>query len=117
MTEDGAGEPVSPEIAAVLDGCTSTCQLLAEQEEGPYRRREQPSRRDITEGRAGSPLRLGLRLRAQAGDAVARADVEIWHCDAEGRYSGYPPNDPTVTVSPSPQRADYRPRRRSCAAA
>ena len=104
-----AGEPVTEEIAALLDDWTSTCQLLAEQEEGPYRRGEHPRRREVTEGRAGSPLRLGLRLRTHGGDAVARADVEIWHCDADGRYSGYPPNDPTVAVDPSPQRAEYLP--------
>ncbi|MDQ3569193.1 MAG: protocatechuate dioxygenase [Actinomycetota bacterium] len=103
------GEPVTEEIAALLDGCTSRCQLLAEQEEGPYRRDEQPRRRDVTEGHAGSPLRLGLRLRTYGGDAVAGADVEIWHCDAYGRYSGYPPHDPTVAVDPSPQRAEYLP--------
>lgn len=104
-----AAEPVTEEIAALLGGRTSTCQLLAEQEEGPYRRGEQPRRRDVTEGRAGSPLRLGLRLRTHRGDAVTGADVEIWHCDPDGRYSGYPPNDPTGAVDPSPQRAEYLP--------
>ena len=103
----GEGEPVSAEIAALLNGCTTTCRLLAEQEEGPYRRGEQPRRRDVTEGRAGSPLVLGLRLRAQGGEAIGGADVEIWHCDAVGRYSGYPPNDPAVPVDASPQRAEY----------
>lgn len=104
-----AGEPVSADIAALLNGYTSTCQLLAQQEEGPYRRGEQPRRRDVKEGRAGSSLSLGLRLRAATGDAVAGADAEIWHCDADGRYSGYPPNDPTVAVDPSPQRPEYLP--------
>lgn len=96
-------------LAALLDGCSSTFQLLAEQEEGPYRRGPQPERRDVTEGRTGSPLRLGLRLRTAAGDAAAGAAVEIWHCDAEGRYSGYPPNDPAVEVDPAPQPAEYLP--------
>lgn len=98
---------VSEDVAAFLEGCTSTCQLLAEQEEGPYRRGEQPHRRDVTEGVAGLPLRLGLRLRTQGDRAAARADVEIWHCDAAGRYSGYPPNDPERGVDPSPQPAGY----------
>jgi protocatechuate 3,4-dioxygenase beta subunit len=104
-----ADSPVSDDIVALLDGDTSTCQLLAEQEEGPYRRGEQPHRRDVTEGRAGSPLRLGLRLRTHGGDAAAGADVEIWHCDPEGRYSGYPPNDAAVAFDSSPQRAAYLP--------
>lgn len=105
----GAGEPVAADLATLLDGCAHTCQLVAEQEEGPYRRGEQPRRRDVTEGRVGSPLRLGLRLRTDTDEPVGNADVEIWHCDAAGRYSGYPPNDPTVAVDPAPQPAEYLP--------
>lgn len=107
MTADVAGKPISEEMAALLDVCASTCPLLAEQEEGPYRRGEQPRRRDVTEARSGSPLRLGLRLRVAGGEAVAGADLEIWHCDPDGRYSGYPPSDPSLAVSSSPQRAEY----------
>jgi protocatechuate 3,4-dioxygenase beta subunit len=92
-------------LAPLLDACSTTCQLLAEQEEGPYRRGEQPRRRDITDGRPGLPLRLGLRLLAADGSAAAGAVVEVWHCDADGRYSGYPPNDPSTAVDPLPQRA------------
>ncbi|MFL6204549.1 MAG: hypothetical protein ACJ739_04290 [Acidimicrobiales bacterium] len=99
--------PVSEEVAALLDACTTTCQLFAEQDEGPYRRGDQPWRRDVVEDREGAPLGLGLRLGAPGGEAAAGAEVEIWHCDADGRYSGYPPNDPTLAVSPSPQRAQY----------
>jgi protocatechuate 3,4-dioxygenase beta subunit len=106
---NAAGEPVSDVVVALLDGCSRTCRLLAEQEEGPYRRGEQPRRRDVTEGRPGSPLDLGLRLRGSNGAAAAGVDVEIWHCDADGRYSGFPPNDPAVAVDPSPQRAEYLP--------
>ena len=65
-----ADEPVSADILALLDGCTSTFQMLAEQEEGPYRRGEQTRRRDVTDGCAGTPLRLGLRLHTQGGDAA-----------------------------------------------
>jgi protocatechuate 3,4-dioxygenase beta subunit len=107
VTDETVG-PVSADLGAILDSCKSTCQLLAEQEEGPYRRGEQPHRRNLTEDRAGSALRLGLRLSAHRGEAVAGADVEIWHCDAEGRYSGFPPNNPGVGVDPSPQRATYQ---------
>lgn len=105
----GADESVSDDVVAFLEGCTSTGQLLAEQEEGPYRRAEQPRRRDVTEGVAGLSLRLGLRLRTPGDRAAARVDVEIWHCDPLGRYSGYPPSDPDVPVDPSPQPAAYLP--------
>jgi protocatechuate 3,4-dioxygenase beta subunit len=102
-------ERVSAELVALLDASAGTCQLFAEQEEGPYRRGEQPHRRDVTDGRPGSPLRLGLRLRTPSGEAVEGANVEIWHCDAAGRYSGYPPNDPSADADPSPQPAGYLP--------
>jgi protocatechuate 3,4-dioxygenase beta subunit len=102
-----ADAPVAAEVVALLDGCVTTCQLIAEQEEGPYRRGEQPRRRDITEGRPGSSLVVGLSLRTAAGATIDGADVEVWHCDAEGRYSGYPPNDPNAAVDPAPQSAEY----------
>ena len=103
-----AGEAVSAEIAVLL-ASASTCQLLAEQEEGPYRRGDQPRRRDVTEARPGSSLRLALRLGTARRAAIAGVDVEIWHCDADGRYSGYPPNNPAIAVDPTPQRAEYLP--------
>lgn len=99
--------PLSAEVAAALDRCGTTCRLLPEQEEGPYRRGDQPRRREVTEGRPGSSLRLGLRLRLFDGRPAVATDVEIWHCDADGRYSGYPPNDPAVAVDASPQRPEY----------
>ena len=103
-----ADEPWA-DIVALLDGCTSAFQMLAEQEEGPYRRGDQSRRRDVTDGRDGTPFRLGLRLHTQRGDAAERVDVEIWHCDPQGRYSGYPPNDPAIAIDPSPQPAEYLP--------
>lgn len=87
------GPPLSDTVARLLEGCTATCQLWPEQEEGPYRRGDQPARRDITDGRRGTPLTIGLLLRTDQGDRVEDAEVEVWHCDALGRYSGYPPPD------------------------
>jgi protocatechuate 3,4-dioxygenase beta subunit len=100
---------VAPDIAGHLDRCSTTCQLFAQQEEGPYRRGAQQRRDDVTEGRPGSPLHVGLRRCTSSGDAAAGVDVEVWHCDAEGRYSGYPPNDPDTEVYPSPQNPAYLP--------
>lgn len=47
-------------------------------------------RRDITEGRPGIPLTLTLQLRDcdNQGEAICGAEVYVWHCDAEGQYSG-----------------------------
>ena len=103
-------EVISDPVGRFLDGCTATCHLWPEQEEGPYRRGGQPRRRDITEGRAGAPLALGLRLRAGNGEPLSDAEVEIWHCDALGRYSGYPPPDPsTVVTAATASLAEYLP--------
>ncbi len=67
-----------------------TCRLTPEQEEGPFFVRA-PLRRDIREDRAGLTLELNLQVvRSDACTPVADALVEIWHCDAAGRYSGYP---------------------------
>ena len=84
-------EPISSEIAALLDGTEVTCRDWAEQLEGPYRRGEQPVRRDLVEDRSGAALRLGLRLFDADGRPLTQGEVEVWHCDAHGRYSGYPP--------------------------
>jgi protocatechuate 3,4-dioxygenase beta subunit len=106
----GPDEAVSDAVARLLDRCAATCHLWPEQEEGPYRRGDQPRRRDVTEGRAGTPLALGLRLGTDTGDPLGDAEVEIWHCDAHGRYSGYPPPDRSriVTAATAP-RAEYLP--------
>jgi protocatechuate 3,4-dioxygenase beta subunit len=85
-----ASDPVSREIASVLSSC-SVHRLWAEQEEGPYRRSPQPVRRDIIEDREGIGLQLGIRLGRPDGTPMEQTTVEIWHCDALGRYSGFPP--------------------------
>ena len=101
-----ATEPVSSELATMLSGCT-TFRPWAEQDEGPYHRDKQPVRRDIVEDRPGAAL--GIRLAHEDG-SPATAAVEIWHCDALGRYSGFqPPNDSTVVTSATAPTAQYSP--------
>ena len=72
--------------AATLDAGQAT----ANQGNGPYYVPGSPHRRDVREDRAGIPLTLRLRTVA-AGPLtpLAGATVEIWHCDADGIYSGY----------------------------
>jgi len=62
----------------------------ANQGNGPYYVPGSPLRRDVREGRDGVPLLLRIRA-VEVGTLVplAGATVEIWHCDAEGIYSGY----------------------------
>lgn len=104
MSSTGA---VSSELATMLSGCT-VCRAWAEQDEGPYHRDAQPERRDVVEDRHGVPLQLGIRL-ARGGNTPARdATVEIWQCDALGRYSGFPaPDSSVVHTAASAPRAKY----------
>jgi protocatechuate 3,4-dioxygenase beta subunit len=106
MSATGA---VSDDLATMLSVCT-TCRSWAEQDEGPYHLDAQPERRDIVEDRDGVPLQLGIRLARDGEHPPAEAIVEIWHCDALGRYSGFPPpvSSAVVTAETAP-RAAYLP--------
>jgi protocatechuate 3,4-dioxygenase beta subunit len=83
----------------MLDVASVPCRAWASQEEGPYHRDAAPSRCDIVDDRPGSPLHLGIRLLRPDDTALPDADVEIWHCDPFGRYSGFLPPDPGVIVT------------------
>lgn len=74
--------------AAVASGEVS-CVLAAEQTEGPYYLEGDKVRRNITEGKAGTPLTLNLKVvNASTCKPIKGATVDIWHCDAVGAYSG-----------------------------
>jgi protocatechuate 3,4-dioxygenase beta subunit len=67
-----------------------TCVLTPEQTEGPYYIANEKVRRNITEGRPGRPLTLQLKVvNAKTCKPIKNAAVDIWHCDAEGTYSGF----------------------------
>lgn len=68
------------------------CILTADATEGPYFVRS-AIRKDIREGKEGKELSLKFKV-SNAADCtpVSNATVEIWQCDAEGIYSGYPEN-------------------------
>ena len=79
----------SPATAALFDD-SATCTVTAEQTEGPYYFDVDSIRSDISEDRVGAPLRLAIRVQDASECApVANAVVDIWHCDAEGLYSGF----------------------------
>jgi protocatechuate 3,4-dioxygenase beta subunit len=98
------------------------CRIWPEQELGPYHLEGQPFREDVVEDRVGVPLRLGIRLLTSDGVSPERgAEVEIWQCDAFGRYSGFPPPPgPATNAAPAappqevgPQRGFLRGRQRT----
>ncbi|TGS57800.1 protocatechuate dioxygenase, partial [Mesorhizobium sp. M1D.F.Ca.ET.183.01.1.1] len=75
---------------ALFDAGAGVCAIMPEVTEGPFYFDPKLERSDITEGRSG----IGLAVRLQVVDASCRplvgARVDIWHCDAQGHYSGYP---------------------------
>ena len=70
-----------------------SCELTCSQTLGPCHA-EAPTRRDITEGRPGLPMRLSLSVVTAGGcTPVSDAEVEIFHCDVDGVYSGETPSN------------------------
>jgi protocatechuate 3,4-dioxygenase beta subunit len=79
----------SPEASPI------TCVLTSEMTEGPYYVEDMLVRQDITEGKAGLPLRLQIRVADTVTcEALENAAVDVWHCDAEGYYSGISGENP-----------------------
>ncbi len=75
----------TPEAAAA-----GACSLDPEVTEGPYWIDNDLTRRDVREDRKGLLLKLNLTVvDATTCKAIKGADVEIWHADASGLYSGY----------------------------
>lgn len=66
------------------------CVLTPEAIEGPFYFDPALVRSDIAEGLPGAPLTLTFALVDAATCApLAGARLDIWHADADGRYSGY----------------------------
>ncbi len=63
--------------------------LTAQTTEGPYYLALDLVRADITEGLHGIPLDVAFTVLDADGRPSTGAIVDIWHCDAEGRYSGF----------------------------
>jgi protocatechuate 3,4-dioxygenase beta subunit len=93
----GAASLASCRGTAPANASTSArCVITATETSGPFPLRSvlgNPAlvRQDITEGKAGIPLTLALKIvdHDKACAALSGAAVYIWHCDANGEYSGY----------------------------
>jgi protocatechuate 3,4-dioxygenase beta subunit len=76
-------------------GTALACVARPRQTEGPFFVDEAPHRSDIRldrsgDARPGVPLKLEFRvsqLNAAACAPLSGARIDVWHCDAEGRYS------------------------------
>lgn len=77
----GAQETASP----TADLCLMTPEMTA----GPFYLDTDLLRADVTEGTPGLPLRLQVLVAdSQTCTPLTNAAVDIWHCDAQGFYSG-----------------------------
>ncbi|WP_428934529.1 intradiol ring-cleavage dioxygenase [Streptomyces sp. ACT015] len=82
--------PAADPADATPVAAAAVCTLTKEMTEGPYYLAGQYVRADVTEGKAGIPLKLNLTVVDDATCApLSGALVEIWHCDALGEYSGF----------------------------
>ena len=71
------------------DPAVAGCLLQREVTEGPYYLDLDLVRRNITGGRTGIPLTLRFAVvNASTCKVIRNANVEIWHADASGAYSG-----------------------------
>src|ERR671930_181076 len=94
--------------AAVASGAVR-CVLTPEQTEGPYYIANERVRRNITEGRPGTPLTLRARVvDASTCKPVKDAAVDVWHCDAGGAYSGFGAGAGSRTFLRGIQRTDAK---------
>jgi protocatechuate 3,4-dioxygenase beta subunit len=75
--------------ATATAGPAAACTLTPEVTEGPYWIPNKLTRRDVTDGQPGTPLSLHLYVEdASTCKPINGADVEIWHANAGGAYSG-----------------------------
>jgi protocatechuate 3,4-dioxygenase beta subunit len=94
--------------AAVASGAVS-CVLTPEQTEGPYYIASEKVRRNITDGRPGTPLLLrAFVVDASTCKAIKNAAVDIWHADAEGIYSGFGEGSANRTFMRGIQRSNAK---------
>jgi protocatechuate 3,4-dioxygenase beta subunit len=92
----GAAAPGAPAAANTADTqpvAAAVCTLTKEMTEGPYYLDGALVRSDLTEGKAGIPLKLALTVVDSSCAVVPNALVELWHADALGEYSGYVGNN------------------------
>lgn len=86
--DDSSALPIDDDDStAVLIDCEQT----GYQTEGPYYPGEPAELLDITGGRGGVPLQVELLVVDVNADCapIGGAEVDLWHADASGDYSGY----------------------------
>jgi protocatechuate 3,4-dioxygenase beta subunit len=70
----------------------TSCAVVAATTEGPCTTESDLVRDDVSEGWAGLPVRVALKVVDASCEPVPGAAVKIWHTNREGIYSGDTPN-------------------------
>ncbi len=84
----GGTARISASLPEPLFRSAPNCTVTCAQTRGPCFAKA-PVRTDISEGRLGLPTRVSLRLvDAETCNPVEGAVIDIWHCSADGVYSG-----------------------------
>lgn len=84
------GQALAQEARAAHLIAANVCQLTPRTTEGPFYFDPRLMRGDIRDGKRGHPMALRLQVVDAACRPIERARVDVWHCDAQGNYSGYP---------------------------
>jgi protocatechuate 3,4-dioxygenase beta subunit len=113
--DSSEGSAAATTVAPTTTAATTTpdCVLTPELTDGPYYLDLDLMRRDITEGRSGLPFDLAVKVvDAESCEPIEDAVVDVWHCDAEGVYSGVQGDDGTflrgVQVADGTGTASFR---------
>src|SRR5687768_8566100 len=89
MTQKAFAQEASAETTGLMPGA-DVCVLTPEVTEGPYCCDPAMERADITEGtQTGVATTVRLQIVDGTCKPIEGARVDIWHCNAEGLYSGY----------------------------
>jgi protocatechuate 3,4-dioxygenase beta subunit len=91
---DNSSVPISDvtqRISTIIDfDGSSQCAMIKDSFEGPFFYCTNPNSADIAKGEPGVPLIVALRaMDALTCKPLENAVIDIWHCDANGLYSGY----------------------------
>ena len=91
------------------DANAVSCILTPEQTQGPYYLAGEKLRRNITEGRPGTPLWLRTTVvDARTCRPIKGAVVDVWHADPAGIYSGFGDGASNRTFMRGLQRANAK---------
>ena len=88
--DSSAAAPTASAVA-IAEVSQTSCEATPQQTEGPFYFDIGEIRREITEGKPGTPLLVVLNVvEADSCEPIRDVFVDIWHTDAAGQYSGYP---------------------------